>query len=251
MPLTDDTRQAVHTYLIAELTRYIKESKNAADNREVKPFHARLLPSLFNVELSERSFSTRSGSWWQIIARHIGRQFHAKAENGHRLTSHIKPAAMQHIDEILRQLNDPITGRRPNRAQDIAEVRTVQSPGEDNATILADFYIKRHDDVEMYFEIKTPQPNKDTSMAMKRFILKIAAMRKGSAAEAYAATAYSPFGDGKPYTWNYATQFLEIGQDILIGRDFWTKIGDEHTFDELLEIAEAVGQEITALIAMA
>ena len=116
--------------------------------------------------------------------------------------------------------------------------------------MLADFYVKRHDGGEMYFEIKTPQPNKDTSMAMKRFILRIAAMRKGVPADAYAATAYNPFGDGKPYTWNYAKQFLEIGQDILIGRDFWTKIGDENTFDELLEVSEAVGKQIPDLIAV-
>lgn len=247
--MTDATRQSIHAYLLGELTRYVRETKNATDNLDVKPFHARLLPSLFNVELSERSFSTRSGSWWQIIARHVGRQFHAEADNAHRLSGNIKPAALQHIDEIVRQLNDPATHRRPDRTQDIAEVLTVQSPGGENATVLADFYVKRHDGVEMYFEIKTPQPNKDTSMAMKRFILRIAAMRKDSLAEAYAATAYNPFGDGKPYTWNYAKQFLEIGQDILIGRDFWTKIGDEHTFDELLEVSESVGKQITELIA--
>jgi Type II restriction endonuclease, TdeIII len=101
----------------------------------------------------------------------------------------------------------------------------------------------------MYLEIKTPQPNKDTSAAMKKFILKVAAMRKGFPAEAYAATAYNPFGDSAPYTWNYAKQFLEIGEDMLIGRDFWAKIGDETTFDELLEIAASVGSEITELIA--
>jgi hypothetical protein len=83
----------------------------------------------------------------------------------------------------------------------------------------------------------------------KNFILRIAAMRKGFPAEAYAATAYNPFGDGAPYTWNYARQFLEVGEDMLIGRDFWAKIGDEHTYGELLEIAEAVGAEITELIA--
>lgn len=101
----------------------------------------------------------------------------------------------------------------------------------------------------MYFEIKTPQPNKDTSMAMKRFILRVTAMRKGHAVEAHAATAYNPYGDGKPYTWNYANQFLQIGKDMLIGREFWSKIGDERTFDELLEIAEDVGKVMIQRIA--
>ena len=86
-------------------------------------------------------------------------------------------------------------------------------------------------------------------MAMKRFILRLAAMKKGHRAEAFAATAYNPFGDGRPYTWNYAAQFLEVGSDILIGRDFWAKIGDQDTYDELLQISEEVGREITELIA--
>lgn len=245
MPLTEATRQSVHSYLLAELSRYIRENKLRGNNLETKPFHARLLPALFTAELSERSFSTRSGSWWQVIARHIGRQFHAEAENGYRLNGHIKPAASQHIDEIIRQLNTAGGGRKPDRERDIAEVLTVQSSGEVNFSVLADLYVLTHSGLEMYFEIKTPQPNKDTCMAMKRFVLRTAAMRKGHSAEAYAATAYNPYGDDKPYTWNYAGQFLEIGEDMLIGRSFWTKIGDEHTYDELLEVAEEVGEKIS------
>jgi hypothetical protein len=34
----------------------------------------------------------------------------------------------------------------------------------------------------------------------------------------------------------------------LIGRQFWRKIGDEFTYDEVLAIAEEVGHEVTALI---
>lgn len=29
---------------------------------------------------------------------------------------------------------------------------------------------------------------------------------------------------------------------------FWTKIGDEHTYDELLEIADNVSQEVRSLL---
>ncbi|MHB1855874.1 MAG: TdeIII family type II restriction endonuclease [Acidobacteriaceae bacterium] len=243
MPLTTKTRDAIHNYLIGELTRYIEE--NAATRRAVdgKPFHTRLLPALFNIRLSERSFSTRSGSWWQRISRLIGQQYHLQAELQYRIKGRIKPAASQHIDEIIRQLN--IAGRRtPNRKNDIREVCTVQSAGGDTLDVCADLYILTHAHKEMYFEIKTPQPNKDTSMAMKKFILRVAALRDGEPAEAYGATAYNPYGDGSPYTWNYANQFLEIGEDLLIGRAFWGKIGDDSTYDELLEISETVGKQI-------
>lgn len=32
---------------------------------------------------------------------------------------------------------------------------------------------------------------------------------------------------------------------MLIGRSFWAKIGDDTTYDELLEISDAVGKQIT------
>jgi Type II restriction endonuclease, TdeIII len=248
MPLSDETKLSIHGYLLVELSRYIKENAGARQALVTKPFHARLLPALFNVALSERSFSTRSGSWWQQLARLVGRQYHERAELGYRVHGQLKPAASQHIDEILRQLNTP-NARKPDRSTDIAEVCTVQAPGGDSVTLLADLFILTHDGEECYFEMKTPQPNKDTSMAMKRFVLRLAAMRMGHKAEAFAATAYNPFGDGEPYTWNYATQFLEVGADLLVGRSFWAKIGDESTYDELLEISEEVGKEISDLIA--
>lgn len=128
---------------------------------------------------------------------------------------------------------------------DIHEVCTVQSPGGYTLTVQADLYILTHEDLEMYFEIKGATPNKDTSMAVKRFILRTSALLKGQSAEVYGATAYNPCGDGRPYTWNYARQFLEIGEDLLVGREFWAKIGDATTYDELLEISEAAGKQIT------
>jgi hypothetical protein len=248
MPLTPETKSAIHNYLLVEISRYVREGKAAEDPKDIKPFHARLLPALFDVPLSERSFSTRSGSWWQQIARLVGTQFHKTAVLGHRINGQIKPAALQHIDEIIRQLNTAGGGRKPSRSQDTAEVCTVQAPGGDSATEVADLFILTHDDRELYFEMKTTQPNKDTSKAMKRFILRVAAMRKGYPAIAYGATAYNPYGSEKPYKWSYALQFLEIGEDMLIGKDFWTLIGDESTYQELLEITEAVGLELSPAV---
>lgn len=247
MPLSQQTTTAIHNYLLGELTRYIADGKAKEEPRITKPFHARLLPDLFDVPLSERSFSTRSGTWWQQIARLVALQFHSHAELGYRLHGRIKPAAAQHVDEIIRQLNT--AGRRkPIRQVDNDEVSTVQSPDGDAASEVADLFIRTHDGEELYFEIKTATPNKDTSKAMKRFILRIGAMCKGTNASAFAATAYNPYGEGNAYKWNYALQFLEVGQDLLIGSAFWNKIGDDSTFDELLAIAHDVGHKLKPLV---
>jgi hypothetical protein len=138
--------------------------------------------------------------------------------------------------------------RKPNRRQDLNEVLTVQFTGGAADSVTSDLFVQTHDGQEMYFEMKTAMPNKDTSKAMKSCILKIAAMRKGHNAEAFAATAYNPYGDAMPYKWNYALQFLEVGQDMLIGRAFWEKIGDPTTYDELLVISEEAGHEVLPLL---
>jgi hypothetical protein len=124
----------------------------------------------------------------------------------------------------------------------------VQSSGGADKSVRSDLFVLRHDQSEMYFEMKTPDPNKGQCKKMKQDILLIMALRKGTSAEAYAAAAYNPYGDDKPYMSNFVMQFLEIGKDMLIGRDFWTLIGDRHTYDELLEISGEVGKDIEKLV---
>lgn len=100
--------------------------------------------------------------------------------------------------------------------------------------------------------MKTVAPNKDTSKLMKGAVLLIMALRQGHNAEAYAGMAYNPAGEAQPYSRckdsRYALQFLELGTDLVVGRSFWEMIGDGQTYDELLAIAQEVGQSVTQLI---
>jgi len=62
--------------------------------------------------------------------------------------------------------------------------------------------------------------------------------------------SYNPAGEGNIYTPDY-NEFLELGSDLIVGREFWNFIGDEQTYDELLEVAQEVGTVTTPLIAAA
>jgi hypothetical protein len=245
LPLDENTRTAIADYLYRELSRYVEEHLSSA--RE-KPFHSRLMPILSQVRFSERSFSTRSGSWFQQIARIIATQFHAEARMNFLVQGRIQAAAGAHIETITEEMDHGNPKRKPLRERDNNEVLTVQSGGGADKSVRTDLFVLRHDALEMYFEMKTPEPNKVQCKRMKQDILLITALRKGHSAEAYAAAAYNPFGDGKPYTHGYAHQFLEVGKDFLIGRQFWTMIGDASTYDELLEISSEVGERIKTLL---
>lgn len=137
--------------------------------------------------------------------------------------------------------------RIPSRDRDIAEVLTVQSPGGTLREVRSDLYIGRHDGSELYFEMKTPDPNKGQCKKMKEDILTISALRHQAKAQAYAAAAYNPLGEAA-FEHNYAHQFLEIGKDFIVGRPFWTLVGEPSTYDELLQVAEDVGKEIQPII---
>src|SRR5437016_3799937 len=128
---------------------------------------------------------------------------------------------------------------------------TFQSPDGTDHSIRTDLFVMRQDGYELYFEMKTPEPNKGQCKQMKYDILLIVALRKDHIAEAYAACAYNPYGDGKPYRYGYALQFLEVGKDLLVGREFWSLIGDATTYDELLEISAEVGDRIKPLLEQA
>lgn len=241
MGLDKKTRSAIRAYLHTAVSGFVEEHQSASGE---KPFHVRLLPVLAEVRFSERSFSTRSGSWFQQIAKLVAAQFHKEAHLNFLVEGRIQPAAAAHIEQITEEMDHGHPKRKPNRNKDIQEVLTVQSPGGADKSVRSDLYILRHDGSEMYFEMKTPGPNKGQCKKMKQDILLISALRKGHPAQAYAAAAYNPYGDGKPYTHGYALQFLDIGKDMLIGREFWTLIGDAETYDELLAISAEVGQSI-------
>ena len=123
----------------------------------------------------------------------------------------------------------------------------VQGPGGTTREVRSDLFVVRPDGREVYFEMKTVQPNRGTWEEMKRKMLMIMAMRSEFGAEAYAAMSYNRFGDEKIFKDGF-NKYLEVGKDLLVGRQFWSFIGDEYTYDELLEIATEIGKETLLLL---
>jgi hypothetical protein len=211
------------------------------------------MPTLFGVPLSERSFSTRSGSWFQTTARMIATQYHAQVANQYPVVGEIQPAAETLIRDWIKQMKAKKPNRiKPNREKDIQRVLANQFPGGVHLEILSDLFVRTHDGREFYFEMKTVAPNKDTSELMKTKVLLITALRYQFPVNAHASMAYNPAGEGHSYSEypdsRYALQFLELNTDLIVGRPFWTLIGDEHTYEELLQISEDVGHATAHLL---
>ena len=240
-------REAIREYLFAEITRYWDESTTSARASEVPNYlHTLLVPTAMKLWhlASKHSFDTRTGSWWEYIAYLIGGDYHQTAIRQHPVSGPLSNAAEAHIQQILEDMNTRPTIRQPNRATDISEVLTVQGKQGPNRSTRSDLYLKRHDGTEMYFEIKTPGPNKGQCREMKERILTVSALRKDHSTLALAGCAYNPYnptGDADGYAWGMPSYFLEVGEDWLVGKDFWSLIGEDSTYDELTEICKEVG----------
>ena len=252
--MSQSTRNKIEQYLHEQVSRYWDDNVASAKVKgKARPLHSALSPTAMSFweVASSHSFYTRSGSWWQHLAKIVSDEYHAIAINDYSVEGEISAAAEAHIDQVLEDLDRGNPRRIPNRERDTREVLTVQGATGQSRTEISDLYVRTDGGAELYFEIKTPEPNKAHCKEMKGRILSISALRKGFDAHVFAACPYNPYstdGDGTPYSWNYAIQFLEVGRDWLVGRDFWKEIGETSTYDEILSICHAVGSDLESKV---
>src|SRR5579884_1599460 len=162
MPLSPETRRRIEIYLEQEVTRYVHENAQALPVLESQPFHARLMPALFKetgITMSERSFSTRLGLWFQRLAEMVAVQFNQAAERNFLVQGQLQPAAEATVTGILAQMEN--NTRQPNRTADVAQVLGQQFPNGALRQVRSDLRILRHDGRELFFEMKTVKPNKN------------------------------------------------------------------------------------------
>ena len=245
--MSQKIRAEIKEYLTREVTRYWDDAIAKASEPDLfRPLHDGLAPiarKLWSLA-TPQSFYTRSGSWWEHVARIIGSHYHAESILKFPIEGPLSGAAEAHIGQIIEDMDRGQPRRIPDRLTDIREVLTVQSNNGPTRAEISDLYILRHDGSEVFFELKNPEPNKAHSRDMKRRILMISALRKGCNSEVYAACAYNPFnptGEAALYERTITSQFLEVGADWIVSENFWSIIGEGTTYHEIQEICDEVG----------
>jgi hypothetical protein len=245
--MTAPVRETIKEFLFAEVTKYWDGAGSTTGSSEVpSSFHALLAPTAMKMWhlASKHRFDATAGGWWENIAYLIGADYHQTAVRQHSVDGPLSGAAEAHIQQILKDMSHRPTQRQPNRVTDLREVLTVQGSRDSNCSTRSDLYLKRIDGTEIYFDIKNPEPNKRQCREMKERILTISALRIGHKTMALAGCAYipnNPTGDGAGYDCGVPSNFLDVGADWLIGKAFWSVVGEESTYDEINEICKEVG----------
>jgi len=210
----------------------------------LKPFHEAIIPpEILRISAFERSFSTRLGTTFEECARLIALQTYTVAERGYRASGKMPAAAAVKIEEIVSRINE---GQTPDFPALIAEVLQVSDEEWVERPAIADLHLRDKAGHEYFFEIKSPVPNKGQCLEVAERLLRIHAITQKNRpyVNAYFAMAYNPYGARlEDYRHSFSLQYLDMQHEVLLGADFWTLVGGEGTYEELLEIYREVGRE--------
>ena len=210
-----------------------------------KPFHQAILPhGILTISEFERSFSTRLGTTFEEAARLIALQNFADAERGYAVTGTVSQGAASEIERLVEaSTSGYIKGRFP---EFVEKVLAADDGPTREMTQIADLRIVHSDGNETFFEIKSPKPNKGQCDEVTQRLLRMHAIRRTGPprVRAFYEMAYNPWGSApETYAHTFGNNYLDMNNQVLLGRQFWEYVGDANTEKELLEIYQQVGRE--------
>jgi len=216
-------------------------------HRDDKPLYAALVPDeIFKGSHFERRFVTPFGNVWENLAVVAAKYGLGKGEAHHRIDGVAKAERLRRITEVLDNLEHAGKGAkkvRPDWGKELAYV--LEGSGEDvSVAVICDVYAEDASGRRFAFELKAPLPNSDQTKVSKEKLLKLYAMNPPQVDEAYYALPYNPYGTRDKYDWSFPARWFNMKEDkvVLIGEDFWEKIGGLGTYRAFIEAVNEIGK---------
>lgn len=240
-----EIKKIIEDAIIKKLTKY----KLVGD---FKPFHEKLFSK---QRIRESSFlhscSTTIGvTLFQNIAYVIadGNKSFKKVEKQFEVKGNFSSEAKSVIEDIIfdlgRKQNDS-EKRNPDIKREVEEVLRVSGDGK-KSTQIADLFITDQEDNEIYIEIKTIKPNKGECEKAKRTLLKIVAL-KNKPATVLMGMGYNPY-EPEEFAWPLPLNYFKLGEDLLVGKPFWEFLGEDGTYEDLLDVFEETSEKLKGKI---
>jgi len=219
------------------------------EHKAKKPIYASLVPDeIFKGSHFERRFVTPFGSVWEKLAIVVAEEKFGYAKKGYLITGNINTERLRRIQEILNKLEHYNTKEKrikPNWDQELEYVLAGESFDQIPTSVVCDVYVENKKTGSKYaFEIKAPLPNSDQTKVSKEKILKLYAMDPVIIDNAFYALPYNPYGKKEDYSWRFPERWFDMKHDpvVLIGDEFWEKIGGEGTYKVFIEAVNELGK---------
>jgi len=239
---------AVITRLLDRVLENVLEDSpfDIEKHRSAKPLYASLVPDdIFRGSHFERRFVTTFGRVFEEVAVVAATGLGAKAETGRKIIGAIPEERLHRIDQVLGELYSSRHDREPDWEAEMDYILAGEGKPVEIA-VTCDFYAEYPSGERIAAEIKAPQPNKDQSEESKSKVMKLLAMEDPQVCYAYFALSYNPFGPARSeYNWSPPNSFFDMQNDsiVLIGPDFWKRVGGDHAYDAFIEAIRKVSPE--------
>lgn len=214
-----------------------------------KPLYAALVPDeIFRASHFERRFVTPFGKAWEKLAKVAADEGVGRGTLNHTIRGNVKADRLRRIQAVLDALEHSQEGEekvRPDWDGELAYV--LEGDGEDiPVTVVCDVYaedLKKK--FAFAFELKAPLPNSDQTKVSKEKLLKLYAMDPAQVDGAFYALPYNPYGKREDYAWSFPARWFNMRKDkvVLIGDEFWDKIGGRGTFKAFIEAVNEIAPE--------
>lgn len=215
-----------------------------------RPFHSALLSeeALFWSRF-ERSFSTSFGQRViEEIAKLVALSNGATAAQRQKETFIVLDKAYDNA--ITMHIQGLRNGRRLDWNTTVSQLHAIPLSGEGvQWRIISDLWWQK-DGIDNYISLKTVKPNIDQTAIAKEDCLRLTLANPNC--NAYFGLPYNPYGENKSdYSHNPPMGIFDFHRDsvVLIGKEMWDTIGGYGCYEELLDIAYAVGVETKQTIA--
>ena len=235
-----ETRQKVVDLLRQFVTRLTQVEYSIEELQKAYPFHSLFFRNEAIVAFKrQRSIVTSMGqSLFPRLARIIAEERYKDVHLDREFRGTINGAVADAIDRIVTELR--VKQRKPNHVQEIAEVLGAKGHKLREVVVTADLFIGDLSGGPFFAEIKSPLPNLDVAAESKKKILTFIALHSDKNPQAYLAFAYNPFISREAYNHPSTSQIMDMEAEVLMGEEFWDKIGGRGTYSELLDVIEEV-----------
>jgi len=219
------------------------------EHRAKRPLYAALVPDeIFKGAHFERRFVTPFGGVWEKLAQVAATEGFGYGAIGQSIHGLVREDRLRRIQSVLDRLEHPQEGGqrvKPDWDTELAYV--LEGAGEPiPVTVVCDIYAEDSTDGLKYaFELKAPLPNSDQTKVSKEKLLKLYSMEPRPLEGAYYALPYNPYGKREDYAWSFPGRWFDMKRDsvVLIGDEFWEKIGGLGTFQGFIQAINEIGEQ--------
>jgi hypothetical protein len=250
MSIKDEIQKVIRFMMDNVMNKVLIEDPFERDeHRANRPLYAALVPDeIFKGSHFERRFVTPFGGVWEklaVVAATFGLGF---AQTNYIITGAVNRVRLRRITEVINKLEHPDKGvrTRPDWNSELAYILKGKSPIMVPVTVICDVYTEdRHNNQKYAFELKAPLPNSDQTKVSKEKILKLCSMEPLQVDGAYYALPYNPYKLRENYNWSFPARWFDMKKDpvVLIGDEFWDKIGGKGTYQSFITAVNEIGRE--------